>query len=212
MALSFPYALDFLSNCLTAERIPLTLQRNDELSGGGDGRFWAAQMSRPLWSASFEVYSTTPAHAREINAKVYGLDGSQKTFLWCDHYYTGPTEGATGLGSVTMSGIAADRGRIAFSGLPAGFTLRTGDYLSIAYSTDRVYFGTMCEDATANGSGVTPSRDVRPHIPLGISTGATVELVRPYFKAIIPPGGFTPFANFRGRWGDSASITVLQKP
>lgn len=212
MALSYPYALDFLANCLTGPTIPLALQRNDEMSGSGDGRFWGAQMAKPLWTASYSLYAKHAAHAREINAKIYGLDGSQKTFLWCDPYYEGPTEGTAGLGAVTMSGITANRARIAFSGLPAGFTLRTGDYFSIAYSTDRVYFGTMCENAVANGSGVTPNRDVRPHIPLGISTGATVELVRPYFKAIIPPGGFTPFANFRGRWGESASITVLQKP
>lgn len=212
MALSYPYALDFLSKCLIGPSIPLNLQRNDEMSGSGDGRFWSTQLAKPLWTASYGLYAKSAAHAREINAKVYGLDGAQKTFLWCDPYYPGPADGTTGLGSVVVDNIVADRSRIALSGLPAGFTVAAGEFFSITHSSGRVYFGTFCEDATASGAGVTPNREIRPHLHLGVSAGASVQLVRPYFKAIIPPGGYTPFANSRFGWGDSASITVLQKP
>lgn len=213
MALSFPYALDFLAKCLTGDRVSLDLRRNDEMSGSGDGRFWAAELSRPLWTAQINLHAKQAAHAREINAKVWALDGSSKTFLFGDPAYKGPASGmTTGLGSVTVSSIRADRGAISLSGLPPGFVASAGDYLSINFGTGRVYFGALAEGGTANGSGVLASREIRPYLPMTITTGATVELVRPRFKAIIPPGGFTPFANFRGRWGDSASIQVLQKP
>lgn len=211
MALSYPYALDFLSNCLIGPSVPLELRRSDEMSGSGDGRFWSAQLAKPLWTASYGLYAKHAAHAREINAKIYGLDGSQKTFLWCDPYYGGPANGTSGLGSVTLDNVVADRSRIALSGLPAGFQLAAGEFLSISFGTDRVYFGTFCEDATANGSGITPNREIRPFLPMSIDAGASVELVRPYFKAIIPPGGYTPFAKSRFGWGEGASIAVLQK-
>lgn len=205
MALSYPYALDFLSKCLNGPVIPLTLQRYDEQSGGGDGRFWSAELSPPLWTASYSLYAKHADHAREINAKVQALDGMQKPFLWCDGYYEGPAHGPAGLGGVTVAGIRADRGAISLSGVPTGFQITAGDFVSITHSGGRVYFGQFAESGAA---GVT--RELRPYLPFGISAGAAVELVRPYFKAIVT--NYTPFANFRGRWGQDASITVLQKP
>lgn len=212
MALSYPYALDFLADCLIGPSVPLTLQRNDEFSGSGDGRYWSVQLSRPLWKASYDLYAKDGAHAREINAKVHGLDGAQKTFFWRDPYYPGPSSGTAGLGAVSVDAVNADRSRVTLSGLPAGFRIYAGEFLSITYSSGRVYFGAFCETATANGSGVTPSREVRPHIPMGVGAGASVELVRPYFKSIIPPGGYSAFASTRFGWGYGAAITVLQKP
>ncbi|MEE2860838.1 MAG: hypothetical protein VYB46_08510 [Pseudomonadota bacterium] len=212
MALSYPYALDFLANCLGGERIPLALQRFDERSGSGDGRFWSAQMATPLWGATYPLYAQDAAHAREINAKVYALDGMSKTLLWADPYYGGPASGMTsGLGAATIIDIrGTDRGAIAFTGVPEGFVLSAGDYLSIAYGSGRMYFGTFVEGGTASSAGTIWRPEVRPYLPLNIATGARIELVRPNFRAMVTD--FTPFANFRGRWGDSASITILQKP
>lgn len=215
MALSFPYSRDFLADCLIGERIPLVLQRYDEISGSGDGRFWSAQMARPLWTASYSLYSKSAAHAREINGKINGLDGSSKTFRWSERYYPGPACGVTaGLGSVTVGGIrSTDRGAVNLHGLPSGFVVTAGDYLSISYGSGKVYFGQFAETSDPVGGGGTSGQvEMRPYLPLGISVGASVSLVQPYFIAMIPPGGFTPFAGFRGKWGDSASITILQKP
>lgn len=211
MALSHPYALDFLAKCLLGDRIPLELRRFDEMSGSGDGRFWAAQMATPLWGASYALTAHSAAHAREINAKIYALDGVSKTFLWTDPYYKGPASGMTdGLGSVTVSGIRADRGAIALTGMPEDFVLSAGDFLSITYGSGRVYFGTFAEGGTAGSAGGMGQKEIRPYLPFGIANGATIELVRPYFRAVVAE--FVPFANFKGRWGDSASITILQKP
>lgn len=209
MALTFPYALDFLAKCLLGPEIPLRLIRYDEKSGSGDGRHWSAQLSTPLWGASYPLYAQTPALAREINAKVNALDGMSKTLLWADPYYKGPASGlTTGLGAVTVGSIRADRGAIALAGLPAGFVLTAGDYLSINHTSGRVYFGQFAEGGTASG-GTIAQRELRPYLPMGISAGATVELVRPRFKAMVTD--YTPFADFRGAWGSNASITLLQK-
>ncbi|WP_411838675.1 hypothetical protein [Paracoccus sp. ME4] len=212
MTLSFPYALDFLANCLVGDRIPLDLQRFDEMSGSGDGRFWSAAMAQPLWTASYSLYAKQAAHSRELNAKVRALDGAARTFYWADPYYDGPASGVTaGLNSVTVSGIRTDRGAISLSGLPPGFVLSAGDRLTIQYGSGRVYFGEFSEGATAGTLGnIADARELRPYLPFGISVGVTVRLVRPFFKAMVTE--FTPFASYRGRWGDSAAITILQKP
>lgn len=209
MALSYPYSVDFLAGCLAGPSIPLTLQRNDEMSGSGDGRYWSVELARPLWMASYSLYAKSAAAAREINAKIYGLDGSRGTFLWADPYYSGPAIGVMpGVDDIEVASISSDRSRISFSNMPAGFTFTAGDYISIAYGTDRYFFATMCEGGGATGN----LRAVRPHVPLGVSVGDTVTVSKPVFKAIIPPDGYTPFASYKGRWGDGASITVLQKP
>lgn len=210
MALSFPYALSFLADCLGGPSVPLQLQRFDEMSGSGDGRFWAAQMAPPLWAASYGLYAKRVAHAREINAKVYGLDGLSKPFLWAPPYYPGPASGVTaGLSAITVSGIRGDRGAIALAGLPASFILSAGDYLSITFSTNRVYFGQFVEGGTASTGGTLGQREMRPYLPQGVSAGASVELLRPYFKAMVTE--FQPFTPSRGKWGQNASISILQK-
>lgn len=211
MALSFPYELDFLAKCLTAERVPLFLKRFDEVSGSGDGRMWASQLSTPLWTSSYNLYSKSPAEAREINAKINALDGMNQTMLWSDPYYAGPASGTrVGLGSISIASIRADRGAIGLSGLPEGFVLSAGDYLSIPYAGGRIYFGQFAEGGTAGSTGGLGAREMRPYLPLSIAVGSGVNIITPRFKAMVTD--FTPFSSFRGQWGDSASITIMQKP
>ncbi len=215
MALSFPYALSFFCDTLRVNRVRLGLRRNDEQSGSGDGRFWSAELARPLWTADISLADRPERLARDLEAKINGLDGTRGTFLFADPTYKGPASGVTtGLGSVTVSSIRADRGAIGLTGLPAGFVASAGDYLSINFGSGRVYFGALAEGGTANGSGVLASREIRPYLPMTITTGATVELVRPRFKAIIPPSGYTPF-NYdlpHGEVATGASLQILQKP
>lgn len=212
MALTFPYALDFLAKCLIGPEIPLALQRFDERSGSGDGRFWSARLAPPLWGATYPLYAKDAADARATNAKVYALDGMDKTMFWADPYYKGPAGGTVGnLSGVTVRAIrGSDRGALGLAGVEPGQKIAAGDYLSIGHTGGRVYFGAFVEAATADADGNTPIREVRPYLPMGISVGASVELVRPYFRAMVTD--FTPFASYRGHWGQSASITILQKP
>ena len=214
MALSFPYPLAFFCDLLRVNRVRLRLQRNDEQSGSGDGRFWSAELARPLWTAEASLATRPETEARELEAKIDGLDGMHGTFLFSDPAYKGPASGVTsGLGAVTILGISADRGGISLSGLPAGYVVTAGDFLSIVHGT-YVYFGRFAEGGTAGVGGNLAVRAIRPFLPLTVQTGAAVELVLPYFKAIIPPGGYAPF-NYDLPSGEIAvggSLTVLQRP
>lgn len=214
MALTIPYPLAFLADCLIGPEVAVTLQRFDEQSGSGDGRFWSAELARPLWTASWALYSKGAARAREVDAKINALDGTQGTFLFAPPFYSGPAAGAAGsLGAVKVSGIQiSDRGALSLSGLPAGQKITPGDYLSIAYGTGRYYFGQFVEGGTASGTGqITAGLTVRPYLPLPIAANATVELAKPRFKAFVTD--YRPHAiSGRGRWGQGATISIMQRP
>ncbi|MDB6177940.1 hypothetical protein PAF17_10550 [Paracoccus sp. Z330] len=211
MPLSYPYPLSFFCDQLRVKKCRVFMQRFDESSGSGDGRVWSSELSRPLWSAELSLADRAAHLARDIEARIDGLDGARKTFLFSDPGYSGPQNGITaGLGSVTIDSISSDRSRAAFSGFPPGFELTVGDFFSIAYGADRYYFGRVMEGGGSAGA----LREVRPYLPLPVSTGLSVELVKPRFKAIIPPGGYQPF-DFDLPGGDIArggSMRIVQKP
>lgn len=209
MSLTFPYPLAFLSDALcTRDDVLLTLRRNDEISGSGDGRYWTAQLARPIWSATVNISYQHRARAREIDAKIRALNGSANAFLWADPFYRTSVDPGS---SATISAIGADRTTIALTGLPAGYVINPGDRLSIAWGTDRYYLAEVAETVAASGSGLTGQFGVMPYLPLSISTGAAVEMAKPVVKMIIPPDGYTPFSSRPGRFSQGASIQMLQK-
>ncbi len=217
MALTYPYPLAYFADTLKFTNLTLDPQRFDEMSGSGDGRHWSAELARPLWRATGTLKAVTAAEGELINAKVEGLDGPSKTFLFSHPMRAAPASGMTeGLSNVTVSSIRADRGGLSMQNLPVGFRLTARDLFCIPYSSGRVYFGRFLEGGTATEAGTISNREVRPYLPFGVGNGSPVILVRPYFKAIIPAGGWQPYTIEPGDDGRGiargASITVLQKP
>lgn len=216
MALTFPYPLEFFFDRLPIKSGGPILQRFDEQSGSGDGRVWTAEMSPPLWSATFSLADQRTAVARDIEARIGGLDGSRGSFLFADPSYSDPAGGVAGdLSGVTVRNIrGADRGALGLSGLPPGQKVTVSDYLSIAYAGGRIYFGQFIEDGTANASGEIALREVRPYLPMGVTVGAAIELARPFLKGFIPPNGYRPYELDlpHGEIARGGSITILQRP
>lgn len=217
MAVSSIYPLDFLNDLLiTKEAVTVGLQRNDEMSGSGDGRYWAAELARPLWTATLNLSAlgrNCRGRAREIDAKFRAL-GVNRAFLWADPTYDGPRFGATAelaASTVTIRAINTGRTRIALSGLPAGFVISPGDRFSVEWATGRHYMAEFLEEDTAISNGTTGGSDIYPLPPLGMAIGMTVNLIRPTIKAIVPPDGFTPYSYIKGFVASGASLTLLQK-
>lgn len=205
MALSFPYLLTYLSDVLKHGSFTPELRRNDEMSGSGDGRIWAASLSRPIWVASSPLSRVSTAEAREISAKLYALEGPNKTFRFAPPSYEGPANGATGLGSVTVDSISADRTRVALTGFPANFELVVGDYLSISYGGGKQYFGMVAEGDFQEGV----QRTVVPPLPFGVGVGNTVQLAKPFMIAVVQ--SFQPFTHMAPDYAEGAALTIIQK-
>lgn len=212
MTLTFPYPLASLADVLRADDCQFYLRRNDEMSGSGDGRFWTAELARPLWEVTLSLAARTPADARAIDAKVFTLNGSSQSFLFAEPTYAPAGGGVPGSG-VTIDAIASDGLAIALAGLPAGYVVTAGDRFSVAWGTGRQYLGMFAETATADGSGDTAQIAITPWLPIGIATTAAVEMTTPVLRAFVPPGGYRSFGTRSGGLvSQGASLTMVQRP
>lgn len=207
MALSEPYPLAFLSSILRIASCQFEQLRFEELSGSGSGQLWTAQMASPLWQASVALSPCRWSLAREVNAKVAAL-GSMKSMHFADPNYA-PASGAVPGAGVTISGISADRTRIALSGLPAAYRVTAGDRLNTNNGGSSLYFGEFAETVTANGAGVTAQIAINPPLPMSIATGTAAVLGAPVLRARV--GGYTPYVEMLGGYSTGASLTLVQK-
>ena len=203
-----PLPLGQLSVYLEAAEVSFDIQRNDELSGTGDGRYWMAELAPPLWTVTLALRARGLGAARALDARLRALAGLG-TFLFADPAYGGPAAGAPGA-AVQLTAIGSGRVEIGMSGLPAGFALTAGDRLSIVQGTVR-YFGEICGDAVASASGVAAAVRVYPPLPFSVLSGAAVELAKPVLQVFVPPGGHRPASFQPGGIGRGSTLSLLQK-
>jgi hypothetical protein len=217
-ALSYPFDLATLSDRLNIASVNWGLQRNDELSGTGDGRVWSAELARPLWTATVTLATARSVQARGIAARLRALQGSRGTFLFADPFTRYPAADPRGealAGAVVrLDLIGSGRVVVDLAGLPAGFALTAGDRFTIVsggVSGGVIYHGEISGDVVAGGTGVAEDVPVFPRLPLAIASGATVVLVKPYLQAIISPGSLRGATDVPGALASGASFQIIQK-
>lgn len=206
--LTFPYPLDFLSGVLKLSNITRTLLRFDEESGSADGRFWSAEMAKPLWEVSVNLRACRPEHAEMVNSRIRALRGSQKSFLWADPTYKLDLDPSN---TATVSAVSADRSALNIVGLPPYYVLRAGHVFSAVGTNGRYWFTEVAEDVMAGASGVVNNLSVYPFVPYAIALGTALELRNPTMEMRIPKDGFTPYARDVGNIYTGASIRMVQK-
>src|SRR4051812_13620834 len=84
MTVTYPYPLPFLADLLSIESVTWDIQRNDELSGSGDGRVWQAELAPPLWTGNVSLNIGYHNDLKQIAAKIRKLHGAQNSFFLCD--------------------------------------------------------------------------------------------------------------------------------
>lgn len=195
MAISFPYPLEFLADKLPISSVVFDIQRNDELSGSGDGRVFQAELAPPLWMATVNLQTKLNAEIKQISAKIRKLNGSQDAMFLYDplslYPQSDPDGSLLGSSSTKINAIGGDLGSFSLNGLPAGYKLTAGDKISAAYGS-KFDFYEVSEDVVANSSGVTPIFGVFPYVSAGLAAGNSVSLRKPAMKCIIMPGSHNP--------------------
>lgn len=216
MAITYPYSLAFLADQLCIIDVVWDIQRNDELSGTGDGRVWQAELAPPLWTASITVSPGYHETLKNINAKLRKLHGSQEAFFLYDPTSMYPASNPTGSAlvgrTITVSGINANRDSIAITGLPANFKITAGDKMTVTYSTNPVRYAFLefSEGMTASAGGALPLTAVFPFVPTGIANGNSVTLSKPFCKMILMPGSYNPGQSVY-RLTSGVSFRAIQK-
>lgn len=211
MALTFPYPLEFLSDTLCARGpIRLNFRRAEDTFQNGLDR-WTVQKAPPRWVASVSLMTEDRAKARAIDAKVRAL-GTNKTMLFADKFYRGPSEIALddpALDGVTLAQINADRTLIRFIGLNSGRWLRAGDRFSFE-NNGRYHFHEVVEDIGGAGANLTGLRTIHPAIhPSVVSVGQAVEFRKPFMAMRVET--HMPFEGYHGRVSRNSELSLIQK-
>jgi len=194
-----------LANHLKIASVKWTIKRNDEVSGDGDGRIFAAELASPLWMAEVELADCEANQAKQIAARIRALHGPMNVFLLYDPVSRFPQEDSDGtiLGAsaVSISAVGSDRKAISLSGLPSGYKLTIGDKVQITDASDatKIGFFEFSDNGVANGLGTLSSIPVLPHLPAWVGVGDIVALKMPACRMIMIPESHDPgTTDYRG--------------
>ena len=179
MALSFPLSAAAFMDILEVETATLLPMWNQETSENG-AALLVADLGPAKWSAELTTVSLPHDDAEAIMALIDSLGGGLRTFYLYDTRRFGPREDPDGTiygASTPEVDAVADSYNLSIAGLPAGYQIKHGDRLSIAYGY-RTYLGKFTEDGTADGSGDLASIGVAPPLPAGVTSGDDVSLVK----------------------------------
>ncbi len=147
---------------------PLRLVSRQELSTQASGVVRGKDLGPALWMGDFTTIALHNSRASEFEAMLDSLDGVIHSFEASDLRKRYPTAYPTGafIDSGVLNSVNVNNKALSLRGVPAGYVVSPGDYLSFDYSGSRALHRTV-EGATANGSGLTTEFEVRPHIRAG---------------------------------------------
>jgi hypothetical protein len=177
MTISFPIA--GMLDGIGFSGDPLMLMSRQELSRIADGRAIGKNFGSAIWHANYVTEPLRNARALELEADLDALDGVINPFEAYDlrrptalHYPDGSAYDGV------LSAVVANKA-ITLIGLRPGQIIAKGDYLSFDFDNGRRALHRVSERTVANGSGVTPSFEVRPRLRLGWTLGLSIRLLAP---------------------------------
>lgn len=193
MAITFPAPTTYIADLLRVPKRTFTLAQQQEFSGLGSGQILAAELAPALWTADIETKPMPRPLANQLQARLDTLDGTLNAFYLYDPWKCAPSAdpGGTILGSSTPSihTLDANNKAMRVMGLPAAYVLTEGDYIAFDYASGtKRAFHRIVETATADGSGLTPLFEVRPHIRSGATTSTAVTMIKPAALMVMMPG------------------------
>ena len=172
-------------------------------------RTYVKDLSDPLWTLTAQSRQLSPNELDYWRARLDAMENGLKTFLGRQMSRCFPIayprgSWPTGIsfdGIATLESVGGNRKSVSISGLPSGYKVSVGDMVQIG-GTD---LHRVMEPASANGAGVTPEFEVRPHIWPGVdandSPAVTVTVKKPSCIMAIVPGSIQSQADPQTGWG-----------
>lgn len=212
MAIVYPY--DILAG-FPGTITRFELQYMQEMSPLRGGRQVVADLGPALWAMDVKSKALRPSELKAWKARLAALENGGQQLIGYDmtacypiayprgSWPTGDAfDGIASLKSVTNNKTAT------IGGLPEGYKLSTGDYISFDYGTTRALHQVM-EDAVADEYGVSSVFEVRPYIRLGYVLDVDVDLTKPHAVMLVVPGSVSaPLAEDTGR--GTISFSAIQ--
>jgi hypothetical protein len=211
--LTFPMPLDDFFGNLRVQSMTFDLGETLSQSRTAGGDVLTADMGERLWRISVTLVPATHAEQSEIEARLDVLREAGRTLLVYPKHRPAPRIDPLGafLGTAapSLAAVSADRRQITLSGLPVGYALSAGDFLSFTYGSGRRALHRVVTGAAAGQNGTTPWIEVSPAVRLGFATPSPVTLVRPVCKAVLVPGSVR-VSTAQGVNSAGASFSMIQ--
>lgn len=197
MAIVFPLPPEVFWRNLKIAQLDFSLGEAVSLAETGGGEILSARRGARLWSCVVRVTSAKANNQDQIVAFVDVIRQSGASVMVYDPKRAFPQADPGGVLQVGQScfvlSIAANRRDVTLAGLPAGYTLTTGDLMSITYGADpdRHYLGRILVGGNfVAGDPNLLTVELVPPLPPGVSSNDSVQLVRPACKAVYVPGSY----------------------
>lgn len=199
MALSFPLDLATFADTLLVQDVTCDLPEMVEQSRTAGGEQLMADMGERLWTGRVNLGAMLRTEIGRPETLIQVLKQG-RTFQIYDrrrmYPLLDPTGSVLGAAAVTILALGADPRELSLAGLPVGYTLSAGDYLSFAYTSLSVTRQALHRvvDATvvADGAGQTPLFEVVPPIRPGAAAATAVTLKKAFAKAVMVAGSASP--------------------
>lgn len=199
MALTYPLALATFIDTLLVSRVTCDLPELVEQSRTAGGEQLMADMGERLWTGRIDLGPMKRTEIGRPEALIQVVKQG-KSFQCYDrrrlYPLLDPTGSILGASSVTILALGGDPREMSLAGLPVGYTLSAGDYLSFAYTslsvTRQALHKVVDTTVVANGSGQTALFEVVPPIRPGAAAAAAVTLKKPFCKAVMVAGSASP--------------------
>ncbi len=188
----FPMPLAEFWSPLRVASLSLSLPAAAEISRTAGGEIIVAELGARLWSARVTLAPIGIENAAALQVKLRLLQRAGASLLVSprvgDHPARDPN-GVIAASNVTIDGLPAGNQTLSLSGLPAGYSLSAGDYLSFSYGNPGPRaFHQLVGDARADAAGIVPAFEIVPQLRPGATIGTSVTLTKPAFKALPVPG------------------------
>lgn len=185
------------------------LMYRQELARDAGGPTQAKDMGPALWQASFTSVPLRLEVADAVIADFRSLRGAVRSFLL--HPPTRARPAAAGdlsSSTVTVHSVRADASAIRLTGLPSGFVLTAGDYVSIQTAAGGIEFLQLARGGQANVGGLSPELEVVPFVRPAVDVGNAVSLTEPVAEFILRPGSLDD--SFVGLTHRQITFTAMQ--
>lgn len=186
-----------------------------EFSRQAGGTPRVADIGPEAWTAKITAGPMTNAEILQAEAVINSMRGSLDTFYaWnprAQYPQSDPDGTILGASAVHISALGGDSKSLGLSGLPAGYVITQGDFISWDNGTHRCLHQ-FVKSVTADAFGDTALVEVAPHILVGLllSPSTPVTLVQPTAEMMIMPGSYSSPSS--GALTGTMSFTAVQVP
>lgn len=191
----------FLTLAQFDDLLPIGAQKFDlsesvEVNETAGGEILPSSYGPRLWQGPISVVTHTILNADDVVARAELMREAGAAFLLSPRHraypQNDPAGALLGASTPTISALNVNNRDIGIAGLPAGYVLRRGDFLSFEYGSAPIRYALhrIVSTTTANGSGVISSIELSPLIRPSVLVGAAIKLIKPMCKVKMVPGTF----------------------